>query len=262
VKNKHWILPAIAVLVAVTLACGPSGGTPAAEEQPTAEPKATLPPADTPVPESQEATLEITNNSGVDVWYVYLSPSKADEWGEDWLGDDVIGDGETYTIVGIPEGVYDVKAEDPDNEVIEVAWEVDFDGDMTWDITGMASLEVVNESGDTIAYLYISPSDSDTWGDDWLGEDVIDAGDSHVVGDIPRGTYDIQATDLDEETKWCTTSISPASIPGRWWARRSCRTTPCCASRTTLATTATTGGTPMRARTSSTCPPPTASTAF
>jgi hypothetical protein len=200
VKNKHWILLAIAVLVAVTLACGPSGGMPAVEEEPTAEPKATLPPADTPVPEPQEATLEITNDSGVDVWYVYLSPSEADEWGDDWLGDDVIGGGETYTIAGIPEGVYDVKAEDQDNEVIEVAWEVDFEGDMTWDIIGLASLEVFNESEGMIAYLYISPSDSASWGDDWLGDDVIDAGGSYVVGDIPRGTYDIQATDLDEES--------------------------------------------------------------
>jgi hypothetical protein len=201
VKNIRWILLVTAVLAAVTLACGPTGGgTPVAEEKPTAEPKPTLPPADTPAPEPQGATLEITNDSGVDVWYVYLSPSKADDWGDDWLGDYVIGDGETYTIVGIPEGVYDVKAEDADNEVIEVAWEEEFEGQMTWTITGLASLEVINESEDTIAYLYISPSDSTTWGDDWLGDDVIGAGTSYVVGGIPRGTYDVQAADLEEES--------------------------------------------------------------
>lgn len=196
-KSIRWVLLAAAVLVLVILACGPSGKTPAPEVVLTQAVQPTLPPADTPAP--QGATLEITNDSGIDVWYIYLSPSKSDQWGEDWLEDHVIRDGETYTIVGIPKGVYDVKAEDENQEVIEIYGNVDFEGEMTWTIIGVGSLEVVNESEDTIAYLYISPSDSTTWGDDWLGADVIDPGASYIVGDVPRGVYDIKAADPDED---------------------------------------------------------------
>ena len=213
-KNIRWILLATAVLVLAILACGPSEETPApevqptaeeiqptAEEvQPTAEAQPTLPPADTPEPKPQGSTLEITNDSGMEVWYVYLSSREMDHWGEDWLENDVIGPGQTYIIEGIPEGHYDVKAEDQDQEEIEVWWDVDFAGEMTWTIAGMGSLEVINESGDTIYYLYISPSDSTTWGDDWLIDDVIDAGASYMVNNIPRGTYDIKAADSDDDS--------------------------------------------------------------
>ena len=136
----------------------------------------------------------------MEVWYVYLSSSEMDHWGEDWLENDVIGPGETYIIEGIPQGHYDVKAEDQDQEEIEVWWDVDFEGEMTWTIAGMGSLEVINNSGDTIYYLYISPSDSTTWGDDWLIDDVIDAGASYMVNNIPRGTYDIKAADSDDDS--------------------------------------------------------------
>ena len=201
-KSMRWTLVAVTMLVVAALACGPTGETPTPEVEPTREVKPTIPPEDTPTPPPQPTgvTLEIVNDSGVDVWYVYLSPSKADEWGEDWLADDVIKDGQTYSITGIPEGVYDVRAEDQSEEVVEVWWNVDFDGPMTWTITGLASLEVINESEDTITYLYVSPTDSTTWGSDWLGDDVIDPGISYVVDGIPRGTYDIRAEDVDENS--------------------------------------------------------------
>jgi hypothetical protein len=214
-KGIRWILLAAAAFALAVLACGPSGETTTPEAPPAAtEPAATEEvqptpmPTNTLAPKPEGATLEITNDSGTDVWYVYLSPAKADEWGEDWMGDYVIGDGETYAITGIPEGTYDVKAEDQNNEVIEIVWGADIEGKMTWTITGLASLEIVNGSDDTIAYLYISPSDSDAWGDDWLGADAIDAGASYIVTDIPYGTYDIKATDLDDETVEAVYNVS------------------------------------------------------
>jgi hypothetical protein len=206
-KNKRWILVAIAVLVTVSLACNASRETPTPDVQPTVEvpPTAevaptveveptvevqpTSPPKDTSPPASQGAVLEILNDSGVDVWYVYLSPSQADQWGDDWLEDHVILNGDMYVLAGVPEGTYDVKAADENGEVIEVVWSVDLGGEMTWTITE-----------DPIAYLYVSLSESTTWGDDWLGADMVDAGGSYVVDGIPRGTYDVKAADLDGES--------------------------------------------------------------
>jgi len=151
-----------------------------------------------PVPTPAGATLEVTNNSGTDVYYVYLSPSDSDSWGDDWLKDHVIANGETYAIVGIPEGTYDVKAEDENNQVIETVWDADVTGGVTWTITGLVSLEITNNSSTPIATLYISPSEETSWGDDWLKGSTIEAGATYTVSDIPHGQYDIQAADADE----------------------------------------------------------------
>jgi hypothetical protein len=213
-KKIHWVLLAAAMLILVTLACGPSDVTPTQEPQPTEEqapteaveptrPEPTPEPTSTPVPktEATDGGLEIVNQSGADIWYVYLSPSKADEWGEDWLGDDIVRDGETYVLEGVPDGIYDLRAEDTDGEAIEVVWELDLDEIASLIITGAApaggkaSLEVVNESGTVITYLYISPTDSASWGEDVLGADLIEAQGSYVLDGIPPGSYDIQAAD-------------------------------------------------------------------
>jgi len=196
-KNIRWILLAVAGLVVVTLACVPS--TPTPQVQPTVA-QLTPMPTNTPkpVPTPAGATLEVTNNSGTDVYYVYLSPSDSDSWGDDWLKDHVIANGETYAIVGIPEGTYDVKAEDENNQVIETVWGADVTGGVTWTITGLASLEITNNSSTPIATLYISPSEEDSWGDDWLKGSTIEAGATYTVSDIPHGQYDIQAADADE----------------------------------------------------------------
>ncbi len=203
-KNMRWILVAAAILLLAGLACGGGDGeTPTVVEEeapPTVMPTNTSAPEPETETETEGATLEISNDSGIDVWYVYLSLADADEWGDDWLGDKKIDDGATYTIEGIPEGVYDVKAEDENHETIQVAWEAEVEGDLTWDITGLSSFEITNDSDDAIYYLYISASDSTTWGDDWLGDDVVKAGASYVVSDVPRGVYDIKAADQDDDS--------------------------------------------------------------
>ena len=60
------------------------------------------------VPEDEGTTAEtdcgytqdvsIRNDTGFDIWYVYISPTDSDDWGEDRLGDEVILDGDSFTI--------------------------------------------------------------------------------------------------------------------------------------------------------------------
>jgi hypothetical protein len=63
---------------------------------------------------------------------------------------------------------------------------------------GMAAQQdftVHNHSGKTIKNLYVSPTSSDHWGDDILGEDTLDDGDSFDVKfdrDQDECTYDIK----------------------------------------------------------------------
>lgn len=64
----------------------------------------------------------------------------------------------------------------------------------------VAGIEVYNAGQDVICYLYISPTDSEEWGDDWLGDDrVLGAGESVTITDIGPGTYDLRADDCDDQ---------------------------------------------------------------
>jgi hypothetical protein len=57
-----------------------------------------------------------------------------------------------------------------------------------------ASVRIVNNSGYTVYYVYISPTSSGTWGSDWLGTTTtISDGSSYTVTGITPGTYDLQA---------------------------------------------------------------------
>ncbi len=210
-KNIPRLLLVIIMLALVTLACGGSEtATPA--PQPTSPPPTTMPtntpslPTEAPEPAPTEAevlegaAIEITNQSGIEIWYIQISPSKSEQWGDDWLGDDIIADGQTRVVAGIPEGKHDVRALDQEGNQIEAWWEVDLEGEMTWTITGQASIEIINSTDDSIAYVYISPTDADSWGDDWLGDDVIAAGASYVINGITPGTYDIKTTDMEDNS--------------------------------------------------------------
>jgi hypothetical protein len=209
-KNFRLILLAFTALALAALACG-GGETATPTTQPTpavAEATPTLMPTNTSEPEPEatpeatpeagDASIEITNLSGVDVWYVFISPSDAEDWGDDWLGGDLINDGQTHTISNIPEGVYDLKAADENGEAIELLWGAEIVGDMTWDISGSVTLEVINNSEQTIFYLYITSATSDVWGEDWLGSDIIPPGEIYTVYDLPPDVYDIKVTDEED----------------------------------------------------------------
>jgi eukaryotic-like serine/threonine-protein kinase len=67
--------------------------------------------------------------------------------------------------------------------------------------SGEFQIAVQNESPDDVCYVQISPSDSDTWGDDWLAEsEVIAAYGGWRQFPLSEGTYDFLAQTCDETT--------------------------------------------------------------
>lgn len=56
-------------------------------------------------------TFTIVNNSSVDLCWVYLSPSTDDEWGPDQLGSEILHAGESWVIMGLEAGMYDLRIE-------------------------------------------------------------------------------------------------------------------------------------------------------
>ncbi len=54
-----------------------------------------------------------------------------------------------------------------------------------------------NTGGYAIHYVYISPTSSDDWGDDWLGSsELINSGSSRTFN-VTNGTYDVRLIDED-----------------------------------------------------------------
>ncbi len=64
--------------------------------------------------------------------------------------------------------------------------------------SGSTDLVIQNESSTPVCYVYVSPNESDEWGEDQLGEaNILMTGDTFTVTDVPYGLYDYQALDCD-----------------------------------------------------------------
>lgn len=174
---------------------------PTATPQPDADTKPASKATSTPEPQSASETvrLEVVNASGSDIWYLFVSPSGEEMWGDDRLGDEILLAGGSTIVDGLPPDTYDVQALDEDENVVETVWELALTEESSLTLTGATTLEVNNLSGVTIEALFISPVESDTWGENVL-VDTIPAGNSTVLEGLSPGWYDLRAVDSTEET--------------------------------------------------------------
>jgi hypothetical protein len=64
-----------------------------------------------------------------------------------------------------------------------------------------APVTITNDLGAwDIHYVYISPENSDEWGEDLLGEDEILEDGEELTTEVEVGTYDIRLVDEDQDT--------------------------------------------------------------
>jgi hypothetical protein len=90
-----------------------------------------------PAPAVAEKAADVTveNHSEWQLHHFFVSPTKTDKWGQDWLGKDTISKGEKFKLTGIPCGKYDLKLVDEDGDACVIAGQ-EFCGDSyTWKIT-------------------------------------------------------------------------------------------------------------------------------
>ncbi len=92
----------------------------------------------------------------------------------------------------------DLEAADHVFETFEVVGELPGDEGGSVPAAG-ATLEITNESDEIISAVYISPSDSDSWGEDWLEGMAINTGGTYLISGIPSGVYDIRPANEDDE---------------------------------------------------------------
>ena len=148
---------------------------------------------------SSDVAFTIVNRSPEDICYVLMSPSDSDSWGDDQLGEnDLInpGDRQTFTM---PRGTYDIRAENCDEAAMATAWEVSSNTTVTAGQSGAnVRLNVVNGSSSEVCFIFISGSNGDDWGDDWMGDMESLPPDGLRAFYVKGGTYDLMAADCDE----------------------------------------------------------------
>ncbi len=202
--KKVSLLIAAGALILAALACGGPTPAPPTAVPPTAVPPTAVPPTKAPPSQPASGTMELTlkNDSGITVCYVYISSTESNSWGDNWLAEnEAIRSGSSRSFQ-VPEGSYDVRADDCENNLVAYQFEVNLAGQMTWTLDPLqrAPVLVANNSSHEICYLYISPSDSDTWGPDWMGKDTTIPARSTRTFQVPLGTYDLRADDCDHNT--------------------------------------------------------------
>ena len=161
-KRRLLVVVLTVFTLLLSLACNafqstteaPTQEPPTATSQPTEQPPTEVPPTDTPQPTSEPTpsglTVEIINDTDKEIWYVYISPTDAEEWGQDWLGDATIAPGERYVIEGVLKGLYDLQARDVDDNVIQTLWDWEIAGSTTWNVISEVTLEVFNNTEEVI----------------------------------------------------------------------------------------------------------------
>ena len=80
------------------------------------------------------AQITVINSSDYVIHHFYVSPSKSRSWGSDQLGKAIIGRAERFTVRNIPDGTYDLKLVDEDEDECIVE-NVEVSGSMTWTLT-------------------------------------------------------------------------------------------------------------------------------
>lgn len=167
------------------------------------------------------ANVEIINNTdGWDIWYIYISPVTSDSWGDDWLGSEILYDGE-YIVFDVPAGTYDIMLVDEDDDEY-IQYGVDVYDYYTWSVTlddlgsvdyssdyyeggatvyGDAPVTIYNDTGGyDIWYIYCNPSSYSEWGDDRLGSEILWDGEEFTFWVDGGDYYDIQCVDEDDDT--------------------------------------------------------------
>jgi len=156
-----------------------------------------------PAPLTLSGGVGVVNNSGETICYLYISPTTSDTWGDSWLGTaGAIEDGGTQTF-DVASGDYDLRAEDCDTGRLAEARSVSIsDSGYLWTIPYVpVTLRMVNNSGSTVCYVFISPSTDSAWGGDWLGRsETIGPGGSRNFAVPPGQDFDMMAADCDQNT--------------------------------------------------------------
>ncbi len=161
-------------------------------------------------------TITFHNNTGYDIYYIFLSPGDSEYWGPEILGAErVLGAGESLGFyIHYPDfaNTFDIMAIDDDGYTF-VLWDYEISdaapAELTFEFEDLLdeppdleflTLNITNETV-PIYLIFVSPEDSGMWGVDLLDETTILGSDSTFSVLVPVGastaTYNVLAVDED-----------------------------------------------------------------
>ncbi len=140
-------------------------------------------------------TVDVTNNTDVDIYYLYVSPSSSGDWEEDVLGDEILEAGTTVTVTlsGYDECYWDFLAVFDDEDEVTLTEVNICDSDVVFgyetenyestssETSTELYVDVTNNTNVDIHYLYVSPNSSGDWEEDVLGDQILEAGTTVTV---------------------------------------------------------------------------------
>ncbi|MGA2479209.1 MAG: hypothetical protein ABSG63_10720 [Spirochaetia bacterium] len=174
--------------------------------------------------------ITFVNTTGAQIQTIFLSPGDSMYWGPDIIGADfVLKDGGSIGYyVHYPQSSFDfdvLATDDQGREFVMRGLKMVDGKEQTITLTRkgldtaateftLATVEVENDTGAEIQYLFISPADSDAWGADLLDEEnTLADGDSHAIV-IPVGKekapYNLFAEDGDGKSYFFNVTIDPS----------------------------------------------------
>lgn len=170
---------------------------------------------------AQSTEIVVWNDTGRTIFFLYISPTSADTWGEDLLGANVLADGSRFVVrLRSDEVSFDVRAIDEDeSEYIIWGWTPRSDnaGRLVLDATAFAGaganaassdavswVTIVNDTNYTVVEIRALPSGGTEWDDAQVllppGRAMLHGENYRVELDVERfGTlrYDIMLVDED-----------------------------------------------------------------
>lgn len=186
---------------------GGSGGKEDTSDTPTQPTNTPLPPP-TPIPQDSNLVgIEVDNLTSTSVCFAYITTPDDDTWGEDQLGSEEIIEAGYYRVFEVTPGTYDIRLDDCYGKVIDAQYGLEvsditvielFDAEVPQG--GNGSITMINDLESDTCYVYISPSTSDDWGNDWLGTGVVVPTEYQYVFTMKPGQYDMTALDCNFET--------------------------------------------------------------
>jgi hypothetical protein len=136
--------------------------------------------------------IEVTNSTEdiIISWAAFFGPG-LDEWGTELLQDHVIEPGATFTFE-MPAGEYDLALFTYEYYIVHNEWAISDSIKIEIGGNGKVPVAFVNQSNHDVIQLYISPTDSDDWGNDWTTDQSgIIAETGGWIFFIEPGSYDI-----------------------------------------------------------------------
>ncbi len=164
-----------------------------------------------------KVAVRLVNSVDVEICYVFISDARRDRWGDDRLGVYESIPSSEERIFFVNPSTYDLMVVDCDDQPLSSLLEVDLvEGEFVWTVdedngsSGPSEarpfqVQIENQTPYDICYVYVSPSGSDSWGEDWLAAREVIAPGRTQTFDVPGGPHDILLQDCREatvETAW------------------------------------------------------------